>query len=163
MDHTISMELSVVARDAKIRHFRMRCAQLMWLFLFLFVLRVIGQMLVAFFGVTFLPPMPEWYSGLLSYPILLPIQWIIIVVFAAICIGLSRGKGRLARANRRTGAILLPLSMIYFGSMIVRYVITMAIRPDRRWFHGTIPIAFHLVLASYLFVLARYHSVVSES
>jgi hypothetical protein len=40
----------------------------------LFLLRVVGQILVAFLGVRFLPPLEDWYSGLLPYPILLPVQ-----------------------------------------------------------------------------------------
>src|SRR5437016_11474205 len=94
MNPAASKEESVSGDDPHIEHFRIRCALFMWLFLFLFVLRVVGQMLVAFLGVTFLPPMQEWYSGLLSYPILLPVQWVIVVVLTEICIDLSRGKGR---------------------------------------------------------------------
>lgn len=142
--------------------FRRRCAMAMWVLLGLFVLRVIGQMLVAFLGVSFLPPMAEWYSGLMSYPILLPVQWVIIVLFSAICIDVSRGKGVFAQPNWRVGTFLARFSAIYFASMVARYAITMTIHPERRWLHDTIPIWFHMVLASYLFVLSRYHSVVAQ-
>lgn len=50
-------------------------------------------MLVAFFGVTFLPPMQEWYSGLIPYPVLLPIQGLIILLLIKICSDFSRGHG----------------------------------------------------------------------
>lgn len=40
-----------------------RHAPLLWILLFLFCLRVLGQILVAFAGVTFLPPMEDWFSG----------------------------------------------------------------------------------------------------
>ena len=143
--------------------FRRNCAIAMWLLLGLFVLRVVGQMLVAFLGVSFLPPMAEWYSGLLSYPILLPVQWVIVVMFAAICVDISRGEGVFARPNRRAGVFLGWFSVIYFASMVARYVITMTIHPERRWLHDTIPIWFHMVLASYLFILSRYHSVMAKS
>src|SRR6266446_4339934 len=73
-----SIELNVSQLD-----FRRRCSIWMWLLLGLFVLRVVGQMLVAFFGVSFLPPMGEWSSGLMSYPILLPVQWVIIALLTA--------------------------------------------------------------------------------
>jgi hypothetical protein len=49
-------------------------AGVLWLLLALFVLRVLGQALVAFFNVGFLPPMPAWYSGLMPYEYLLPSQ-----------------------------------------------------------------------------------------
>jgi hypothetical protein len=138
--------------------FRRHCAIAMWVMLGLFVLRVIGQMLVAFLGVSFLPPMDEWYSGLMSYPILLPVQWVIIVTLSAICIDVSRGRGAFAHPNRRVGTFLTWFSVVYFASMVARYAITMTIHPERRWLHDTIPIWFHMVLASYLFILSRYHS-----
>ena len=144
-------------------HFRYRCAIAMWLLLGLFVLRVVGQMLVAFVGVTFLPPMDEWYSGLMSYPILLPVQWVIVALLSAICIDLSRGRGAFARPNRRAGSVLWWFSVIYFASMVARYVITMTVHPERRWLHDTIPIWFHMVLASYLFILSRYHSMMTKA
>ncbi len=142
--------------------FRRHCAITMWVLLGLFVLRVIGQMLVAFLGVSFLPPMAEWYSGLMSYPILLPVQWVIVVLLSAICIDVTRGRGTFARPNRRVGTFLAWFSAIYFVSMVARYAITMTIHPERRWLHDTIPIWFHMVLASYLFIFSRYHSVMSK-
>jgi hypothetical protein len=142
--------------------FRRHCASAMWVLLGLFVLRVIGQMLVAFLGVSFLPPMSEWYSGLMSYPILLPVQWVIIALLSPICIDITRGKGAFARPNRRVGTFLAWFSAIYFASMIARYAITMTVHPERRWLHDTIPIWFHMVLASYLFILSRYHSVTAK-
>ena len=39
-----------------------------------FAARDFVQLLVAVFGIGFLPPMDAWYSGLLPYPALLPIQ-----------------------------------------------------------------------------------------
>ena len=142
--------------------FRRHCAITMWVLLGLFVLRVIGQMLVAFLGVSFLPPMAEWYSGLMSYAVLLPVQWVIIALLLAICIDVTRGKGVFAQPNRRVGTFLRWFSAIYFTSMIARYAMTMTIHPERRWLHDTIPIWFHMVLASYLFILSRYHSVTAK-
>ena len=57
-------------------------------------------MLVAFLGVTFLPPMEEWYSGLLPYPYLLPTQFLIIFLFGKICLDLFRGHGFFAVPRR---------------------------------------------------------------
>ena len=58
---------------------------LLWALLTLFVLRVAGQAMVAFWGAPWLPPMERWYSGLLPYPLLLPAQIVIIVLMAKIC------------------------------------------------------------------------------
>ena len=162
-EETKTLEITTsIGGDESESRFRQNCAIAMWLLLGLFVLRVVGQMLVAFLGVSFLPPMAEWYSGLLSYPILLPVQWIIVALFTVICIDLSRGRGAFARPNRRAGIVLAWVSVIYFASMIARYVITMTVHPERRWFHDTIPIWFHMILASYLFIFSRYHLVMAK-
>ena len=61
------------------------------------------------------------------------------------------------------GTFLACFSAIYFASMVARYAITMTIHPERRWLHDTIPLIwFHMVLASYLFILSRYNSVMSK-
>jgi hypothetical protein len=42
--------------------------------------------------------------------------------------------------------------------MLARYVLTMAWYPERRWLGaGTIPTAFHVVLALYVLTLARFY------
>ena len=48
---------------------------------FLFALRVLGQALVAFVGVAWLPIMEQWFSGLIPYPILLMIQFLVLVLW----------------------------------------------------------------------------------
>src|SRR4026207_1373115 len=57
-----------------------RLVWLLWMLLFAFCCRVLGQALVAFFDITWLPPTEEWYSGLMAYPLLLPTQVLIIVI-----------------------------------------------------------------------------------
>ena len=113
-------------------------------------------MLVAFFGVTFLPPMREWYSGLIPYPVLLPIQILILLLQAKISLDIWRGSGFFAGHRPRVGRSLCWFSCAYFLAMVVRYGLTMYLYPERRWFSGTIPIFFHLVLAAYLFILGQY-------
>jgi len=135
-----------------------RYAFILWGLAFLFFLRVIGQALVAYFDVTVLPPMQEWYSGLLPYPILLPIQIVILGLQAKVNGDFTRGTGWAVAPRPAMGRFLLWFSYVYAGSMLLRYVITMGLYPGRRWFGGTIPIFFHWVLAAYLFVLGHYHS-----
>ena len=122
-----------------------------------FLGRVAGQVVVALAAPAWLPPMEEWYSGLLPYPVLLPIQGVILTVQARISWDLWRGTGRFARRSSHLGAALMWLALIYFIVMLSRYVITMALFPERRWFGHAIPIFFHWVLAGYLFVWSRYH------
>ena len=45
-----------------------------------FAARILGQLLVAVFSVGFLPPMEAWYSGLIPYSALLPIQLVILAI-----------------------------------------------------------------------------------
>ena len=131
---------------------------ILWILAFLFLLRVIGQALVAFLHVPFLPPMPEWYSGLVPYPILLPIQLAIIALLIKICLDFSRARGFFVSLRPITGQRLRWLSYVCATSMVVRYVVTMALFPERRWFSGTIPIVFHFVLAAYIYTVGHYQT-----
>jgi hypothetical protein len=122
----------------------------------LFLGRVLGQALVAFLDVSWLPPMPEWYSGLLPYPLLLPVQIVILVIQAKAAIDLWREDGFFARVRPRAGRIVVGAAVLYFAAMLVRYALTMTWHPERRWLGtGTIPIVFHWVLAAWLFTLGR--------
>ena len=56
------------------------------------------------------------------------------------------------------GKALLAFGAVYAAAMPLRYTIRMARRPEQRWFGGTIPMVFHLVLASYLYVLGCFHA-----
>jgi hypothetical protein len=134
-----------------------KIAPWLWLLLVAFCGRVLGQMLVAFWNVRFLPPMEEWHSGLMPYPILLAAQFAIIVLLAKVAFDFTRGAGYFATPNRRLGKGLLWFGWIYLGAMILRYVIRMSLYPEERWFGGTIPIFFHYVLASFVLLVAYYH------
>src|SRR2546427_2702015 len=126
--------------------------------LFLFCLRVAGQALVAAFAVPFLPPMQQWYSGVMPYPILLPVQILIIVLLAKVATDFTRRRGFFVVPRRTMGRFLEWFSYLYWPGMAGRYVGSMALNPERRWFGGTIPIFFHCVLATFLFVLGPYHT-----
>ena len=133
-------------------------ATVLWFLLFLFCLRVAGQALVAAFAVPFLPPMQQWYSGVMPYPILLPVQILIIVLLAKVATDFTRRRGFFVVPRRTMGRFLEWFSYLYWAGMAVRYVVSMALHPERRWFGGTIPIFFHCVLATFLFVVGRYHT-----
>ena len=107
-------------------------------------------MLVAFWGVTWLPPMSEWMSGVMPYPYLLPSQMLIIVACANVCLDFSKGRGWFVRTRPAFGRGVLYFGYIYFAGMIVRYGLQMILRPETRWFGGTIPIFFHFVLAGFV-------------
>jgi len=124
----------------------------------LFLGRVVGQALVVCCAVGWLPPMEAWYSGLLEYRWLLPSQVLILAFQTWVTADLTRGQGWWARPRRTLGRWLLAASAVYATGMVIRYGLTMTWHPERRWLgQGTIPIAFHLVLASWLWVLARWN------
>jgi hypothetical protein len=124
----------------------------------LFLLRVLGQALVARFDVTWLPAMEHWHSGLIPYPILLTIQLLMLIVMVKITRDIWRGLGFFALVRRSWSRRLICISAIYAGVMALRYALTMAFYPEMRWFGGTIPIVFHFVLAGFVYVVGRFHS-----
>jgi len=126
-------------------------------FTLLFLARVLGQVLVAFFHISFLPPMEHWYSGLLPYPVLLPIQILFIIIMAKIVFDFYRRTGYFVIPRPRTGMFMKWFSYLYFLSMVVRYIVTMWLHPELRWFTDTIPIWFHMVLAAFLYTFSHYH------
>jgi len=130
----------------------------LWLLLLLFVLRVLGQLLVALArGPAFLPPMEEWYSGLLPYRFLLPAQIAIIVLLAKVCLDFTRGRGFFATPRRRLGNGLLVFGAVYLAVMVIRYALRMALYPAERWTGGSIPIFLHWVLATFVLLVGGYH------
>ena len=130
---------------------------LLWVLLFAFCLRVAGQMIVAFLGVSWLPPMEEWYSGLLPYPYLLPSQLLIIALYGKVCLDFSRGEGFFVRTRPVFGRGVLIFGCLYLAAMMLRYILRMTFHPEARWFGGAIPIFFHWVLASFIIAVGRYH------
>jgi hypothetical protein len=124
----------------------------------LFFLRVLGQALVAWFEVIWLPAMEHWHSGLIPYPILLTIQLLMLIVMAKITRDIWRGSGFFALVRPSWSRRLICVSAIYAGAMGLRYAWTMAFYPEMRWFGGTIPIFFHFVLAGFVYVVGRFHS-----
>jgi len=131
-------------------------APVLWLFTGLFVLRVAGQVLVAIRPQRWLPPMEQW--NLMPYPILLPIQVVFIAVMLWIDLAFTWETGISTVKNSGFGRFLIAFSAVYALAMPIRYVIRMRRRPDQRWFGGTIPMVFHIVLASYLYVLGSFYA-----
>ena len=134
-----------------------KLAALLWLLLIAFVGRVVGQALVAFADVRWLPPMEAWMSGLLGYPYLLLSQVVIIAVYAKVCTDFSRGRGWAVLPRRFMARGVLYFGYLYFAGMILRYVLQMILLPETRWLGGTIPIFFHLVLATFLILVGLWH------
>jgi uncharacterized protein len=120
----------------------------LWALLALFVLRVTGQALVAFFGVGFLPPMQTWYSGLLPYEVLLPSQLLLIALMSKICLDFTRGRGMFFAPKRFFATGWLWFGTLYLAAMIARALFLW----DR-----PIPIVFHWVLAAFVITVGLSH------
>ena len=129
----------------------------LWLLLALFVCRVVGQGLVAFFDVGFLPPMAAWQSGLMDYSWLLASQLVIVLIFGKICLDFSRGYGIAVVPRRWLGQGLLAVGGLYLLAMLTRYTVRMVLYSEERWTGGSIPTFFHWVLAAFLLVFGTYH------
>ena len=122
----------------------------------LFALRVVGQLLVYWRAPAWLPAMDEWASGLLPYRLLLGIQLMTLLLMTVVAVGIAVDWPAVAEPRPRLGILLIGIATVYALAMIVRYGLRMARRPDQRWLGGTIPIAFHFVLAGWLMVLGLH-------
>lgn len=124
----------------------------------LLFLRVVGQIVVVLFSPRWLPPMEQWQSGLLPYPLLLLGQAVVMTLMIWISLDFGTGTGYFVRPAPYWGPRVVTFSWIYLGGMVVRYVVRMVRRPDQRWFGGTIPIIFHSVVALFLWAFGDYHT-----
>ena len=127
------------------------------LFIALFVLRVVGQIVVLLRAPSWLPPMTGDNWNLVPYRILLPSQVAILVLMCFILHGVCLAYGPFGTRRPALGTFLLLASAIYAHVMAARYVVRMIRKPDARWFGGAIPIVFHMVLAAFLLTWGLYH------
>ena len=135
-----------------------RYSAVLILFTLLLLGRVVGQLIVHLYAPRWLPPMEEWQSGLLPYPVLLASQAIVLTFMTLICVDFVRAHGFFVEPHPRGGLFSVWFACLYFAGMVVRYIVTMALRPERRWFGGTIPIVFHSIVAAFLWTWGRYQS-----
>ena len=106
----------------------------------LFVARVLGQTLVVSGDVRFLPPFERWYSGLMPYWLLLPVQIAMIAAMLKI-VSRFRARGRITSSScgRAPAASCMWLSYLYALAMAVRYVVTMTLAPGAALVHRNHP------------------------
>lgn len=109
---------------------------------------MLGQVLVAFFDVQWLPPMERWYSGLVPYPWLLLSQLLIVALMLKISVDFTRRNGWFYMPKRLLGLPVLIFGWIYLAVMLGRAVLVW----DR-----AIPIVFHWVLAAFVIAVGSWH------
>lgn len=136
---------------ADVVHARERLC-LLWTCVALFLLRVVGQVEALLVQPDWLPPMEDWYSGYLPYSILLPVQIVLLMVMAVLAAAETRHSASAPKPWRRWAR---GLAIVYFLAMVTRLIIQYARGVPDIISAGGIPIAFHWVLALFLYTLGR--------
>ena len=122
----------------------------LWALTALFVLRVAAQPLALI-----LPGLPDfdaWHGGTMPYPVLLAFQLAILAIMLAANLACTRGR-LLPRPRLARGLTLF--GTFYFGAMLARLALGHSLDPVPAWFDRPVPTLFHLVLATWLLILAR--------
>jgi hypothetical protein len=129
----------------------------LWLCTALFALRVAGQLIVVLARPRWLPPMAHWMSGVMPYRYLLPSQLLILSAMVAITTAVATERGPLAARSETAGWALLVAALVYWAGMLARLAVRWRKPRAQRPVAGPIPIAFHCILAAFLFIYARHH------
>jgi hypothetical protein len=132
-----------------------RYTLVLWVCIVLFFVRVIGQIEALLLEPIWLPDMWAWYSGLLPYPLLLPLQIALLMLMCALVIRRQATGSSWAISRQRRVTVWRSLALIYFLVMVVRLVICIYRHGPDFYLHGGIPIAFHWVLALFVFACTR--------
>ena len=126
----------------------------MWLLCILFSVRVAAQPLALAGGATGLPSFDAWHSGVVPYPVLLATQLLILGAMVWTTRRISNGA---IGPHRSIGLWLTIFGWSYLTLMAARLVLGLTLLSDQHWFARPLPTLFHLVLASYVLLVARVH------
>lgn len=127
---------------------------LLWILTALFCFRVLAQPLSLIIDVPWLPPFEEWHSNAMPYILLLTFQ--IIIITMMVYTNISHYKKKKIQ-KRKFGKALLIVALLYVIAMIIRLILGATMIEPSSWFANKISPWFHLVLAAYLLVIARFH------
>ena len=121
----------------------------LWFLTGLFTLRIVAQPLSLL--VPDMPAFDAWHSSVMPYPVLLASQLVILALIIVMNIRVSRSRPnpqpKLARG-------LAFFGWVYFVGMFVRLVVGQTIESAPAWFDRPLPIFFHLVLATWVLIVA---------
>ena len=120
-----------------------------------FGMRIVAQLLQHLHPVALLPGFDAWHSAILPYPALLTVQPTMVVALAGVAGRVSRGE---TRRRALLGKWLRRLGGLYLFVMLARLALGLTVLSGHIWFDKPVPTLFHLILATYLLVLAGYHS-----
>ena len=121
------------------------------LFMALFGLRVIAQLVQLLSPQPWLPDFSAWQSGALSYQVLLILQLLVLVVGGAISILLVQNRLMLSAIARSSLTII---GAIYLSFMLLRGIIGVAL-PSHHFWGALIPTVFHIMLAAWILLVAE--------
>jgi len=127
---------------------------ILWGLSLLFLLRTVGQLVQYLSPVEWLPRLEAWQGSALPYGFLLFSQMIILAVMILIT---RRHASGYVRKSASKGKWLLVFGVAYFAVMTSRLIIGLAQLSAHPWFHKFIPAFFHLVLASFVLLIAGFH------
>jgi hypothetical protein len=122
--------------------------------LLLFFARVVGQIEVLLIGPKWLPPMEVWFSGLLPYPILLPLQILLLMFMSLVVCDHVRGRGFFRPSRHAVRLGLRTFATIYAGAMAIRIAVAVSEPPHDLLESGVIPVTFHWILAAFVWLVS---------
>lgn len=88
----------------------------------------------------------------MPYPVLLASQLVILTVMIAVNTWVSRGRPSV-RSGLARGLTLF--GSLYFFGMFVRLIVGLTLDTAPAWFNRPLPSFFHLVLATWILIVAR--------
>src|SRR5688500_20033305 len=109
---------------------------LLWTCVLLFAARVIGQLETALLEPPWLPDMDAWFSGLMPYPLLLPVQIGILMLMAVVAWNPRVRSGEFAAHNPRGALALRCFAFVYFVVMAVRLAVNVNVNRADFWSEG---------------------------
>ncbi|MEW5250660.1 hypothetical protein [Microbulbifer discodermiae] len=118
----------------------------------LFGLRVAAQYLELLWPAAPLPEFDAWSSGLIPYPQLFVLQCLLLWGMVHLCRSLPG-----IRPSPVLGRVLMYRALTYFSVMCLRFLTALFNLSHIRWFQLALPSFFHMVLAAYLGLVARFH------
>ena len=120
----------------------------------LFAARVGAQAVQRWVPLHFLPPFGAFQGSSLPYSLVLPAQ---LLILALMCRIAWRTHKCVLQRRPRSRRILAILGSIYFATMLARLLVGITVPGAPVWFRTPISSVFHLVLATFVLVLAAYH------
>lgn len=127
---------------------------LLWVLLLLFAFRVAGQAVQKWQPQAYLPTFGEFQGSGIPYPALLAIQLVILAVMSRVCWRVHSGT---LVPSHRTGGILRAFGGLYMAGSLARIAIGLLMPDAPNWFTAWIPAFLHVVLATFVLVVAQCH------